>query len=99
MCGTVEIEAQPTVPVFITWFDCPKCDGHGSEVLRDDDGKVVAAELCKRCKGEGKLGATEEDVEAAQSIGSDNPFCIHDWAVNEESDRCYCLNCGADGDA
>lgn len=25
--------------------------------------------------------------------------CRHDWAINEESDRCYCLNCGKDGDA
>lgn len=25
--------------------------------------------------------------------------CRHEWAINGESDRCYCLNCGADGDA
>lgn len=25
--------------------------------------------------------------------------CAHEWVINEESDRCYCLNCGADGDA
>ena len=25
--------------------------------------------------------------------------CRHDWVVNEESDRTYCCNCGADGDA
>jgi hypothetical protein len=23
----------------------------------------------------------------------------HDWVINEESDRCYCCFCGADGDA
>lgn len=25
--------------------------------------------------------------------------CCHQWAINEESDRCYCQYCGADGDA
>lgn len=25
--------------------------------------------------------------------------CRHEWTINEESDRCYCLCCGADGDA
>jgi hypothetical protein len=23
----------------------------------------------------------------------------HDWVISEETDRCYCLFCGADGDA
>jgi hypothetical protein len=26
-------------------------------------------------------------------------ICKHDWAVNGETDACYCLNCGLDGDA
>jgi hypothetical protein len=25
--------------------------------------------------------------------------CGHEWVINEESGRCYCLLCGADGDA
>ena len=28
----------------------------------------------------------------------DEDRCPHDWAVNEETDRSYCLLCGADGD-
>jgi hypothetical protein len=85
-------------PEIIAHFDCPDCNGHGAKVKRNMDG-TRRAELCARCEGAGKLGATEDDLEAASAIGSDNPFCRHDWAVNEESDRCYCLNCGADGDA
>lgn len=38
-----------------------------------------------------------DDPGTAQSI--DQFICSHDWAINEESDRCYCLNCGADGDS
>lgn len=33
----------------------------------------------------------------AQNV--DQAMCRHDWAINGEDDRCYCLNCGADGDA
>ena len=25
--------------------------------------------------------------------------CGHEWVISEETDRCCCLNCGADGDA
>lgn len=25
--------------------------------------------------------------------------CRHQFAIDETSDRCYCLNCGLDGDA
>lgn len=25
--------------------------------------------------------------------------CRHKWTISEESDRCYCAHCGADGDA
>lgn len=26
-------------------------------------------------------------------------LCAHDWVISEETDRCYCCLCGADGDA
>lgn len=32
----------------------------------------------------------------AQNI--DQAMCRHHWA-HDDMDRCYCLNCGADGDA
>jgi hypothetical protein len=35
--------------------------------------------------------------------GEGEPFeqfiCRHDWVISEETDRCYCSYCGADGDA
>lgn len=89
-------------------FPCPKCDGHGCRVKRVD-GKPVA-ELCERCGGEGVRFATLDMIEEAGAIGSDNPFCEHDWSYTgtayggeDESyhgeGRCYCSLCGADGDA
>lgn len=33
----------------------------------------------------------------AQNV--DQAMCRHEWAINGESDRCYCMNCGMDGDA
>jgi DnaJ-class molecular chaperone len=85
--------------VIVAYFDCQSCHGHGAKVKRNDDGTKRAV-LCTRCNGEGRLGATEDEVADARAIGSDNPFCRHEWAGgNEDYDRCYCLNCGADGDA
>lgn len=89
-------------------FTCPKCDGHGCRVNCVDGKKV--AELCARCAGEGALFATLDMIEDAASIGSDNPFCEHDWSYTgtayggeDESyhgeGRSHCRLCGADGDA
>jgi hypothetical protein len=79
----------------VQFFPCPRCDGHGCHMNRSR----TQAMVCEDCTGQGQLGATEEDVENAATIGSSNPFCRHDWTVNEESDRSYCSSCGADGDA
>lgn len=92
----------------LTYFPCPRCDGHGC-ILTEKDG-VRAAALCPRCNGDRSLGATPDEVEEAAAISSDNPFCPHDWSYSgtayggdDESyhgeGRCYCSLCGADGDA
>lgn len=41
-----------------------------------------------------------EDALAAieNHLVNDEDSCAHDWTTNEETDRTYCLNCGADGD-
>lgn len=93
-------------------FPCPKCDGHGAVVVRIEGavGYSKVARLCERCDGEGTLFATLDMIEDAASIGSNNPFCEHDWSYtgtayggDDESyhgeGRCYCAHCGADGDA
>lgn len=96
------------VPVFVRFFECLACDGHGAVV--DRSGEKPIAKLCERCCGNGELGATEDDLASASEIGSNNPFCPHDWSYtgstyggDEDSyhgeGRCYCSICGADGDA
>jgi len=37
------------------------------------------------------------DYPEAQTI--DQAICRHEWALDGESGRCYCMYCGADGDA
>jgi hypothetical protein len=80
----------------LTWFPCPRCDAHGCYL------KNGVPTLCERCHG--------ERVEESAAIGSDNPFCAHEWSYtgtayggDDESyhgeGRCYCSLCGADGDA
>lgn len=85
----------------VRFFPCPDCDGHGAKVVGERGAR--RAEICQRCAGEGQLGATEADIEAASEIGSDNPFCRHDWSSGyDESDHevaIYCGLCGANGDA
>jgi DnaJ-class molecular chaperone len=82
----------------VRYYHCQLCDGRGALVKRVN-GRPTAV-LCHDCHGEGQLGATQEDVDNAESIGSDNPFCRHEWAGgDEEYSRCYCMCCGADGDA
>ena len=34
-----------------------------------------------------------------EAANIDQAVCRHEWVVNEESDRCYCCLCLADGDA
>lgn len=91
------------------WFPCLKCDGHGACVIRVPDG-TKRAELCGSCDGEGRRFANAGMIEEAHAIGSDNPFCAHDWSYSgtayggdDESyhgeGRCICSICGADGDA
>lgn len=36
---------------------------------------------------------------AAEGNGPCSATAGHEWIVSEETDRSYCLNCGADGDA
>ena len=81
----------------LIYFACQRCDGHGAVVCRNDDGSK-RAELCTHCGGDGRLGTTRDQVEDARAVGSDNPFCRHDWSYSDD-DRCYCSLCGADGDA
>lgn len=38
-------------------------------------------------------------VRGDQVVTFDQFICEHDWTISLESDRCYCLNCGMDGDA
>lgn len=97
----VEREDAESAAGVVRFFPCPHCDGHGAKVMRNKGGNVAL--LCSRCDGEGKLGATEDDIECAAQIGSDNPFCPHDWSSGyDESDHevaIRCGLCGADGDA
>jgi hypothetical protein len=90
------------------WFPCPRCDGVGCYLV--DQAEKKSAAVCERCHGERYLAASADQVEAARSIGSDNPFCSHEWshtglAYGGEDEsyhgegRCYCSRCGADGDA
>lgn len=79
----------------VAWFDCDRCNGHGCYMDRKTNEPVK----CAGCNGRGRRGATEDDLYEASAIGSSNPFCRHEWAINEESDRSYCMRCGADGDA
>lgn len=93
----------------LTYFPCPRCDAHGCFLVEGAAGGRVA-QICPRCNGEKYLGATPEQVEDAAAIGSDNPFCAHEWSYSgtayggdDESyhgeGRCRCSLCGADGDA
>lgn len=85
-------------------FPCPHCDGRG--VMRKrQDGNFVAV-LCDRCDGEGSRWANAGMIEDAHAIGSDNPFCPHDWSSGyddssgyEREVAIYCGMCGACGDA
>lgn len=79
----------------VAYFPCPRCDGNGCYLT---NGRTVSL-VCERCAGVGKIAATEEDMAQAATIGSNNPFCQHDWAHDEDADRVYCSHCGADGDA
>jgi len=53
---------------------------------------------CDSCMAGGVCDASkchcddEEDAGCSEASG-------HEWVINEESDRCYCTYCGADGDA
>ena len=100
--------AEP-IDTALTYFPCPRCDGHGCLLVEGTTGARVA-QICPRCNGDKLLGATLEQVEDAHAIGSDNPFCPHDWSYSgtayggdDESyhgeGRCLCSLCGADGDA
>lgn len=40
-----------------------------------------------------------EYIKAVPGVNFDQFICCHDWVVSEETDRCYCRYCGADGDA
>lgn len=93
----------------LTFFPCPSCDARGCVLIEDGPGPRVA-KICDRCKGDKYLGATPEQVEQASAIGSDNPFCPHDWSYSGTAyggedqsyhgeGRCICSLCGADGDA
>ena len=42
------------------------------------------------------LAYVSGDYPDAQNI--DQVMGRHEWATSGEDDRCYCLNCGADGD-
>lgn len=90
------------------FFTCPACEGHGAKVERHGGAKVAV--LCKACDGEGRRWATPDMIEDAAAIGSDNPFCAHEWSYTgtvygggdasyHGEGRCYCVYCGADGDA
>lgn len=54
-----------------------------------------------------RSGMKYRAIDVYRFIRGDDPLaanmeqftCGHHWAVNEETDRCYCLNCGLDGDA
>lgn len=106
-CAEVpEVDNRDTI---VQYFPCPDCAGHGAKVIRRKENQTEAV-LCGRCWGSGQLGATADQIEEAACIGSDNPFCTHDWSFtgvayggDEESyhgeGRCYCSRCGADGDA
>ena len=39
---------------------------------------------------------SNDDPGLAQNI--DQYICRHHWVVSDEEDRCYCDQCGADGD-
>lgn len=38
-------------------------------------------------------------IREADGISYEEFHCRHDWVISEETDRCYCCKCGADGDA
>lgn len=69
---------------------------------------LATIELHTDCmSGEIRLDVLEPYIEQAEAAiaaaAGDDDYaernCAHDWAINEESDRSYCLNCGQDGDA
>lgn len=41
--------------------------------------------------------ASDDDRGAAHNIKQ--YICRHDWVISDETDRCYCSDCGMDGDA
>lgn len=51
------------------------------------------------------LRPTARAIDVWSYVNSDEPMsfeqftCSHEWVINEESDRCYCCYCLADGDA
>lgn len=40
-----------------------------------------------------------EYIKTSPGVNLDQFICRHDWVISEETDRCYCTLCGADGDA
>ena len=40
-----------------------------------------------------------EYIKTVPGVSFEQFICHHDWGISEETDRCYCSLCGADGDA
>ena len=95
MCGAIH-EAADLVVSFV----CGPC----YEVLDEyrnlgDSSKAAYTKLRQKYPNK----TPERIMDYLNGNDGDIPFeqatCSHEWATDGESDRCYCLNCGADGDA
>lgn len=89
-------------PSTLPWTNCELCDEQG-----ETPGQPSYRARVRALEVEGLTTSDAQAVADAEGLLEDDddypPPCTnrdgHDWVTSEETDRCYCAYCGADGDA